>query len=242
LLRRQLIYGWLFSCRAVVFGVVDFFRSLPKISSVPFSRFYIPGYSETLLHTFSDVRVVLSQEWLSGCPAELHDYAYRTYFPTYFVPIFLGETCYGFVLRGGSVKFTPRFCTNYLLPGCESVTPGNRVVLVEGFKDAYTLRRAGVSAIPMLGSMPPSGILGWFQSMGVSVVFVPDFDDAEVQSNQVRGFTDKAIKAKLCFRVLAFPCGGPAGDLGDFFSANPLVRADALAKAKETLAVYRAVW
>ena len=221
-------------------SVVDFFRQLPRLADT-LPGFYVPGYTESL-ETFSEVRVIPSAEWLSGCPAELHDYAYRTYFPTYFVPIFLGETCYGFALRGGSVKFTPRFCTNFLLPGCERVTAGCRVVLVEGFKDAYTLRRAGVLAIPMLGSMPPSGILGWFQSMGVSVVFVPDFDDAGVQSNQVRGFTDKAAKAKLCFNVLAFPCGGPAGDLGDFFSGSPIVRADALARAKEVLAACRAGW
>jgi len=222
--------------------VVDFFRSLPKISSVPFPQFYVRGYSETLLQTFSDVRVILSPEWLSGCPAEFHDYAYRVYFPAYFVPIFWGETCYGFALRGGSVKFTPRFCTNYLLPGCESVVPGCRVVLVEGFKDAYTLRRAGALAIPMLGSMPPSGLLGWFQSLGVSVVFAPDFGEAQAQSNQVRVFTDKAARAKLRFKVMALPCGGLAGDLGDFFNPDQPIRADALAKAKDVLSAFRADW
>jgi len=192
----------------------DFFSSLPLVSQVDPYRFYVPGYTESL-KLFSDARVIMGEEWLSGMPYDLQDYAFKVQFPCYFIPIFKGSDCYGFVMKGFS-KFTPRFCTNALLPGCEHITGGELIILVEGFKDAYlpmlACRNMPVVVIPMLTSVPSKELLAFLHSMGCSVLFVSDNDSH--RANHLARFFELAgsvgIKAsKFDLRSLE--------DFGDFF-------------------------
>jgi len=208
-------------------GFRDFFSTLPLLSQVNPYRFYIEGYTEAL-KLFSDVRVVLGEDWLTGVPYDLQDYIYKVHFPCYFIPIFQGSDCYGFAVKGFS-KFTPRFCTNYLLPGCEHIMGGELVILVEGFKDTYlpllACKGLPVVVIPMLTSIPSKEFLGDLHSMGCSVLFVPDNDEFK-QDHSSRFFE---LSGKVGVKAYRYDISG-IEDFGDFF--NPALRSTALEQAK----------
>lgn len=195
-------------------GFRDFFSNLPLVSQVPRQQFYVEGYTEAF-SLFSDVRVVMTEEWLSGVPSDLKDYFFRVRFPCYFVPIFKGDECFGFVVKGFS-KETPRFCTNMLLPGCERITGGEVVVFVEGFKDCYVpmmaVRGLPVVVVPMLTAVPSREFLGYLKDLHCSVVYVPDNDEYR-RDHSARFF-------ELCGKVgilsHEFLASG-FKDFGDFF-------------------------
>jgi len=205
----------------------DFFSGLPLITQVDPYHFYIEGYTESL-RLFSDVRVILGEDWLAGVPYDLQDYIFKVNFPCYFIPIFTGSDCYGFVVKGFS-KMTPRFCTNYLLPGCEHIKGGEMVVLVEGFKDAYlpsqVLNDLPVVVIPMLTSVPSKEFLCYLKSMSCSVLFIPD-NDTYAQDHSSRFFE---LSGKVGVKAYKY-CVEGIGDFGDFF--NPALRGVALEQAK----------
>jgi len=201
----------------------DFFSALPSLSQVDLYHFYVKGYTESL-KLFSDVRVVLNEDWLSGVPYELQDHFFKVNFPCYFIPIFRGTDCYGFVVKGFS-KCTPRFCTNSLLPGCERITGGELVILVEGFKDAYLPMLAcqglPVVVIPMLTSVPSKELLTFLHSMGCSVLFVSDND--EHRANHSARFFELAGRVGL--KAIKFDLMGSVEDFGDFFLPSRRERA-----------------
>ena len=216
----------------------DFFSALPLLNQVNRYHFYIPGYTEALGY-FSDVRVVLSEEWLSGVPHDLQDYFYKVNFPCYMVPIFRGTDCYGFVVKGFT-KMTPRFCTNALLPGCERIQGGELVVLVEGFKDAYTpmlvSKGLPVVVVPMLTAIPSREFLGWLKEMGCSVLYVPDNDSRIgehsarfselIGSVGVRGAIHKLVGIK---------------DFGDCFVSNDIIHKAVLEEGRTLRGVLKSL-
>ena len=217
-------------------GFRDFFSALPLIGQVDSYHFYIPGYTEALKQ-FSEVRVVLSEEWLSGVPYDLLDYFYQTRFPCYFVPVFGGDSCFGFVLKGFG-KATPRFCTNGLLPGCERVKGGELVVLVEGFKDSYipmmVSKGLPVVVIPMLTAVPSRDLLGFLKEYKCPVVYVPDSD--EHKRDHLARFYELCGKVGVVGTV--FEMNG-IKDFGDFF--NPVFRSVALGEGKRLREVLRSL-
>jgi len=204
-----------------------FFSNLPLLSQVDLYHFYIEGYTESL-KLFSEVRVVLGEDWLSGVPLELQEYFYKVHFPCYFIPIFQNSDCYGFVVKGFS-KMTPRFCSNHLLPGCERIKGGELVILVEGFKDAYlpllSCKGLPVVVIPMLTSIPSKEFLCYLNSMGCSVLFIPD-NDVHKQEHSARFFE---LAGKVGIKSYRYDVLG-VEDFGDFF--NPVLRDVALEQAK----------
>jgi hypothetical protein len=209
-------------------GLKEFFLSLPLIDQVPITQFYVPGYTESL-KLYSDVRVVLSNDWLQGVPHDLQDYFYKVGFPCYFVPIFTGRSCFGFVTKG-SGKFTPRFATNTLLPGCERLKGGETVVFVEGFKDSYLpMLSCGdlpVVVLPMLTAVPSKDLLSLLGQQGCKVVLVPDNDD--YAGDHLARFYE------LCGKTGAHGFQyrlSMVEDFGDFF--NPDLRGAALREAKK---------
>ena len=194
--------------------VKGFFSTLPLIHQVDPYLFYVRGYTEAL-RNFSEVRVVLSEEWLCGVPFELKDYFFRVGFPCYFIPIFQANICYGFVVKGFG-KETPKFCTNMLLPGCEKIAGGELLVLVEGLKDAFIPFHAcqglPAVAVSMLTAVPSREFLEAAKAANCSVLFAPD-NDAYAQNHQAR-FYELCGKAGICGDV--FRLDG-AKDFGDFF-------------------------
>jgi len=198
-------------------GLFEFYQSLPSIESITPYQFYIKGYTEALKQ-FSDVRVVLSEEWLQGVPLDLRDYFYRVGFPNYFIPIFLQEDCFGFVLKGFS-KETPRFGTNMLLPGCERIMPGGLVLLVEGIKDTYlplqACRGLPVTVLPMLTAVPGRELLAWFKEHNCAVLYVPDNDDR--RADHVSRFAE--VCGKVGIRNSLFLLE-QVGDFGEFFETT----------------------
>jgi hypothetical protein len=180
---------------------------------------------------FSEVRVVLSDEWLQGVPHDLQDYFYKVGFPCYFVPIFTGRNCFGFVAKGAG-KYTPRFATNMLLPGCERLRGDGKetVVFVEGFKDAYlpmlSCKDLPVVVLPMLTAVPSESLLSLLRQYGCRVVMVPDNDDNA--GNHLSRFYELCGKTGVKgsqFRL------SQVGDFGDFF--RPGSREAALKEAKK---------
>ena len=204
-------------------GFKDFYSSLPLLKQVPKYQFYTQGYTEAL-GLFSGVRVVLSEEWLSGVPADLQDYFFRVKFPCFFIPVFTEQNCYGFVVKGFS-KQTPRFCTNALLPGCERIRGGELVILCEGLKDAYLpmvcCKDLPVVVIPMLTAVPSKDFLGFLKTMGCTVLYVPDNDEHR-GSHQAR-FYELIGSVGLLGSI--FHISGHK-DFGDFFS--PALRSTVL--------------
>jgi hypothetical protein len=192
----------------------DFYSVLPLASQVDPYHFYVPGYTESL-RLFSEVRVVLNEEWLSGVPYDLKDYFFKVQFPCYFIPIFRGSECYGFVVKGFS-KMTPRFCTNMLLPGCERINGGELVILVEGFKDAYLPMLAceglRVVVVPMLTSVPSKELLSFLAAMQCLVLYVSDNDEHRA-GHSARFFE---LAGHIGVRVNKFDLRS-LEDFGDFF-------------------------
>ena len=205
----------------------DFFSALPLVNQVNPYQFYIEGYTESL-RLFSDVRVVLDEGWLSGVPLDLQDYFFRVNFPCYFIPIFSGNNCYGFVVKGFR-KETPRFCTNMFLPGCERIKGGEVVVLVEGLKDAYTplllCKDLPAVVIPMLTAVPSKELLSFFKSMGCSVLYVPDNDG--YRNDHKARFYELCGKVGIMGSVFEV---SQVKDFGDFFS--PVYRSAVLSEGK----------
>ena len=199
-------------------GFRDFFSTLPLVSQVPRRQFYVKGYTEAL-SLFSDVRVVLNEEWMSGVPHDLLEYFYRVKFPCYFIPIFRENNCFGFVVKGFS-KETPRFCTNnMLLPGCERIKGGEVVVLVEGCKDCMipmlALKGLYAVVIPMLTAVPSREFLGFLKEMKCTVVYASDND--EYRANHTARFYELCGKiGLLCF---IYDLKG-SKDFGDFFDIS----------------------
>jgi len=195
----------------------SFFSTLPLVHQVDTYQFYVKGYTEALRY-FSEVRVVLSEEWLVGVPTDLKDYFYRVGFPCYFIPIFYKQSCFGFVVKGFH-KETPKFCTNMLLPGCERITGSNLVVLVEGLKDAYVPMLAcdGLPAVvvPMLTSVPSKELLYLFKEMRCEVLFVPD-NDSYQKEHRARFYE---LCGKLGMAGTVFELSG-AKDFGNFFDVE----------------------
>jgi hypothetical protein len=209
-------------------GLKEFFLALPLIDQVPVSQFYVSGYTESL-KLFSDVRVVLSDEWLRGVPIDLQDYFYKVGFPCYFVPIFTGRNCFGFVTKGFG-KYTPRFATNMLLPGCERIKGGEIVIFCEGFKDCFlpmvACKDLPVVVVPMLTAVPGKDLLSLLAGYGNTVVFVPDNDDhAGDHLGRFFELCGKVGAKGFQFRL------SKAGDFGDFFV--PELRGAALQEAKK---------
>jgi hypothetical protein len=209
-------------------GLKEFFLSLPLIDQVPVSQFFVPGYTESL-KLFSEVRVVLSDEWLRGVPRELQDYFYKVGFPCYFVPIFTGRNCFGFVAKGFG-KYTPRFSTNMLLPGCERIRGGETVIFCEGFKDCFLPMLAcgdlPVVVLPMLTAVPGRDLLSLLAGYGCPVILVPD-NDGHAGDHLGRFFE---LCGKTGARGFEFRLS-QVGDFGDFF--NPVLRARALQEARK---------
>ena len=164
---------------------------------------------------FSGTRVILSEEWISGVPVDLQSYFFRVHFPCYFLPIFKGSDCFGFVVKGFS-KETPRFCTNMLLPGCERINGGEVVVFVEGLKDSYlpikALKDLHAVVVPMLTAVPSRELLGFLKGMNCSVLYVPDNDN--YRQDHAARFFELCGKAKIFCSV--FDLAG-FKDFGDFF-------------------------
>ena len=205
-----------------------FFNALPLLHQVDIYHFYIKGYTEAL-QNFSEVRVVLLGEWLSGVPDNLKEYFFRVGFPCYIIPIFQGSNCYGFVVKGFN-KETPKFCTNMLLPGCERITGGEIVVFVEGFKDSYVpmvaLKDLPVVVVPMLTSVPSKELLEALKGANCSVLFVPDAD-SYIGNHKARFFE---LCGKIGIHGDVFELGGGAKDFGDFF--DPGLRTGVLIEGK----------
>ena len=210
-------------------GLRGFFSSLPLISQVDRYYFYIPGYTESLGY-FSEVRVVLSEEWLDGVPFDLQDYFFRVGFPNYFIPIFRGNDCYGFVVKSFN-KMTPRFSTNAMMPGCERINGGELVVLVEGFKDVYIplLVSEGlpVVVIPLLTALPGRELLGFFKQMGCSVLYIPD-NDSRIGDHSAR-FSELIGSVGVRGSIHKL---GVVKDFGDFFSADYVIRQSAVQEGR----------
>jgi hypothetical protein len=209
-------------------GLKEFFLSLPLIDQVSAEQFYVPGYTESL-KLFSEVRVVLSDEWLQGVPHDLQDYFYKVGFPCYFVPIFTKRNCFGFVTKGFG-KYTPRFATNMLLPGCERLGGKETVVFVEGFKDAYlpmmSCKDLPVVVLPMLTAVPSKDLLSMLGQYDCNVVMVPDNDDlAGGHLSRFYELCGKTGARGFQFRL------SQVGDFGDFF--KPELREKALQEARK---------
>jgi hypothetical protein len=206
----------------------DIFVAIPTIDQVLVSQFYIPGYTESL-RIFSEVRVVPSGDWLEGVSEIFKSYFIKVGFPCYLVPIFQGGACYGFVVKSFG-KFTPRFCTNDLLPGCERLRGGEVVIFVEGFKDCFCpmLACKGLSAVvlPMLTALPGRALLGRLKSLGCRVVFVPDNDENFL--DHVARFSELCGREQIGGSVF---CLEGIKDFGDFFGSLD-GRAAALREAK----------
>ncbi|MCL2129052.1 MAG: hypothetical protein FWH35_01695 [Treponema sp.] len=206
----------------------DFFSALPLLHQVDPYRFYVPGYSEAL-SLFSDVRVVLDESWLSGVPSDLQDYFFITNFPCFFIPIFTGKNCYGFVLKGFR-KETPRFCTNMLLPGCERIKGGELVVLCEGMKDCfvplYVSKGLPVVVVPLLTSVPSRDFLGFLKSMNCSVLFIPDND--ERRGNHTARFYELIGSVGIMGSV--YNLNPSFKDFGDVF--NPVLKSGVLEEGR----------
>jgi hypothetical protein len=196
-----------------------FYESLPSLSAV--SSFYIPGYTEALSF-FSGVRVIPHSSFIEGTDMMV----FKKYFfalkalPVYFIPIFRKRKCYGFVLRGAEVKFTPRFCTNFLLPGCERIENGDIVFIVEGLKDSGPLLMLGVKTIPCLTSAPSVELLRWLKLKNCKVYIIPDWDEHLKEHVQViRERLQEAgyVEFRKDFFIHILAQRGVKCDLGDFF-------------------------
>jgi hypothetical protein len=160
---------------------------------------------------------------------DLQDYFYKVGFPCYFVPIFTGRNCFGFVVKGFG-KYTPRFATNMLLPGCERLRGGETVLFCEGFKDCFlpmlACRGLPVVVLPMLTAVPSREMLSLLAGYGDQIVMVPDNDDhAGDHLGRFFELCGKTRAKGFQFRL------SQVGDFGDFF--NPELRVKALQEAKK---------
>lgn len=207
-------------------SLLEVYTSLPKPNK---DLLHVPCYTESL-STFSGVRVLPSETYLDGLPPDLVRSASLVGLPCFVIPIHSAGRCYGIVLKGRG-KPTPRYGNTARLCGWESVAPGSTVVLVEGFKDTYILRRMGVLALPLLTSMPSARTLSLLASMACKVVYVPD-NDSYGQRN-AETYMAKASSAGI--EPLVFRLSG-VSDLGDVF--DPRLRRAAICEASRLVSTF----
>ncbi len=153
-------------------------------------------------------------------------------FPVYFIPIFRDRKCYGFIMRGSIEKFTPRFCTTFLNPGCERIIDGCTVFMAEGIKDVGPLLSLGLISVPMLTAVPNLLLLKWFKHKHCRVIIVPDCDEhtrGHIKQIAKRfkeaGFDGHNIDYHIS--LIAAPSGYKKSDLGDWYDVNPIVHEQA---------------
>ena len=207
-------------------SLLEVYTSLPKPNK---DLLHVPYYTESL-STFTGVRVFPSEGYLEGLPPDLVRSASLVGFPCFVVPIHSSGRCYGLVLKGRG-KPTPRYGNTARLCGWESIAPGSTVVLVEGFKDAYILRRMGVVALPLLTSMPSARTLSLLSSLSCKVVYVPD-NDSYGQRN-AETYITKASSARI--KPLVFRLSG-VSDLGDVF--DPRLKRAAISEASRLVSTF----
>ncbi len=192
---------------------LSFYQKLPTLSQMP--SFYVPGYTESL-KTFKGVRVVPDLSFLEGFPRKFMSFVQTTFFPFYFIPLYLGENVYGFTLKG-TQKMTPNFTTIPILPGQSEVEPGQTVILSEGFKDVYLFRIMGIPALPCLTSVPPAAVLKYLSKINCSVIFVPDND--KHQNSHILKFQKTVASIRCPLKYEVFSLKG-CKDLGGFFDSE----------------------
>lgn len=192
---------------------LSFYQKLPTIDQFPF---YIKGYTEAL-KTFKGVRVIPNASFLTDFPSQFHSFAFSTSFPSYFLPLFMGENCYGFVLKGPTKKRTPQFSTVPLLPGLNEVKPNSIVLLCEGFKDVYLLRMMGLTALPILTAVPSQGVLRYLARLRCRVIFVPDND--ETRETHILSFEKVISSLQTALHYSVFHITGTK-DLGGVFDSE----------------------
>lgn len=195
----------------------EFYRSLCLLEK---SDFYVRGYTEALA-LYTGVRVVPDISYISGLSEDHRRYFISVGFPCYFIPIINRlNSCFGYVLKGREKK-TPRNCTNFLLPGTDGVYENDIVVLVEGIKDSYILRKIGLKAIPMLTSNPSEALLWWFRSHNNKVLFIPD-NDMYLQRS-VDNFVKKAKNVKLEYYIHKIDGVKDLGEVFDSIESKSIV-------------------
>ena len=154
--------------------LLDFYLGLPTIQSFPKQLLYVKGYTEAL-NTFQGVRVVPDYSFCEGISQLYLKYLKALPAPYYFIPIHRNNQCYGFVVKGLD-KRTPSIKSNHLLPGCDLMTKGKPVVIVEGLKDCYLTRKAGILTVPMLTSSVNTILLQEFADLKIPVILSTDND------------------------------------------------------------------
>lgn len=209
-------------------NLLEFYSSLPTLEQV--SSFYVPGYTEAL-KTYLGVRVIPDATFLDGLDQDDVKYLKSCSFPVYFIPLMLGNNCYGYVLKGRE-KRTPRKHTKNVFPGQCQVLPNEPVCLVEGIKDSYLLRALKIPTIPMLTSEPCDELLSYFEQHHCPVIFIPDNDIYREQF--IKAFKNKISTKKIPYYVYKLEV---VKDLGDYFL--PELREPAMNQAKRILKIYR---
>lgn len=212
--------------------LLEFYTSLPTLEQMP--GFYVPGYTEAL-KTFTGVRVIPNPSFVDGLSKEDEKYllSRQLGWPRYFIPLILGNNCYGYVLKS-YVKRTPRRHTKNVYPGQELIKQGDVVCLVEGIKDAYILRALKLQAIPMLTSEPCDELIDYLEMLQCKLVFVPDNDD--YRGTFIKSFREKISSKKIPYYIYKLE---GVKDLGDYFL--PELREAAMLQAKKILRVVRAL-
>lgn len=204
-------------------GVTEsFYLSLPQYGTVAVPG--IPAYTKSL-ELYNGVRVVPDESFVETVSSKDLGYFKSVGFPCYFIPIFRGSECYGYVLKGLEKK-TPSSSGWLHNPGIERIKKGCTVWLVEGIKDSYLPLKCKQVCVPMLSSGVTAKLLSFLRSMECKVVYVPDNDEHRQQF--LSGFYKKledankdipgehsAPKLKAIWVRLT-----AAKDLGDYFDAT----------------------
>ncbi len=154
--------------------MLDFYCSLPKINTFDF---YIKGYTE-VLELVRGVRLVPNRDFLTSLDKRWEDYFYSLPFPYYFIPIFIGYKCIGFILKGEAKK-TIKYSVGinaFNLDAVYSNLPF--VILVEGIKDAYVFLQAGLPTIAILTNIASPDLLDFIKKHNKKIIFIPDNDSA----------------------------------------------------------------
>jgi hypothetical protein len=164
--------------------MANFYMALPK--SVP--GFYIKGYTEALSF-FRGVRVIPSEDFLSSCPPEFryhfevvdHSTGTKISYPSYYVPIKVGNEHFGFVLKSPAFKLTTgeSWWKGFKVVNLDALyDPRPFVILVEGIKDSYLFLKAGLPVVCMLTAGPSQDFLQECARLGKTVFFAGDNDEA----------------------------------------------------------------
>lgn len=212
--------------------LLEFYSSLPTLEQMP--GFYVPGYTEAL-KTFPGVRVIPDPSFVEGMGKadSIYLLSNQLTWPRYFIPLMLGNNCYGYVLKGRE-KRTPRRHTKNVFPGQTEVVSRDVVCLVEGIKDAYLLRAIGIHCIPMLTSEPCKELLVYLETKQCQLVFIPDND--QYRDNFIESFKKSISNFEIPYFIYKLEV---VKDLGDFFL--PELRDAALQNAKKIHKIVRAL-